>query len=540
MASLVFLYSRAPVYFSPGEFIRPFILLGLVLLLLYLLTGWILRDHNWTGLLLVVLVLGFFSSMDFAYIYSLTVLSIFILVWAAYRFHFVARPGMKHVYFVVQVVGLVAITLALFSIYPALNTIPDSYYGNTWNVVHSKRYLGLDPVSNARPDIYYIVLDEYGRSDILSQIYGFDNSDFVNHLEQKGFIVPQNSRSNYARTVLSVASTLNMDYIDDFAPQLEKSSLWWLMSPWLDHSLVRTSLQRIGYRSVSISTEWSITDNPTTDIYYKSHPVMLSDFERYVLSETPLYLSLPALQDWASVPTYEAHRRVELNNFDALIKSSSLPGPKFVFAHLLLPHPPFVFSDTGSPIDPEYPFTLKDADAPGMFDSSEQYQAQYVDQVQFLNSQLERVVDTILENSDRPPIIILQADHGPRLLTDFSSPQNTCLAESFSTFSAYYLPGMEAGTIPDDITSVNIFRIVFDRYFNADVPLLKNKEYYPRYGLGFYNFEDITNGVGTYANCGVDSLAKNTGIQSKRTGSISYTFSAIQTIYSVPRSARGH
>jgi hypothetical protein len=494
---------------SPEEIARPLITLWSVLFLLFLPAYWITRDWNWTGILLVVIVLGFFSSTIFAYSYSITIVSILGLLWGAHTFLLKRKLRLKHVHIVLNAVSLIAIALSLAFLYPLLNTIPASYYNNTWDVVHAEKYVQLDPNIESKPDIYFIILDGYGRKDILQELYNFDNSEFIDYLEHKGFNVSERSRANYPKTVLSVTSTLNMDYIESFAPQLEDSSLLWLMSPWLDHNLVRTSLEKIGYSSVSISSDWSITDNPTTDYYFKSHPIILSEFDRYILGVTPLHTFLPVMQKFASTPTFEAHRHSQLNNFQALVESTDIPGPKFVFAHIILPHPPFVFSSTGAPLNPGYSYTLNDADASSFPYSEEEYRDQYVGQTQFLNNQLEQVIESILQRSKHPPIIILQADHGPRMLTDAFSAENTCLAEDFSTFSAQYLPGVEAGTIPEDITSVNLFRIILNKYFDASLPLLKNVQYFPRQELGNYRFENVSYMVDSGQNCNLDQEILN-------------------------------
>ena len=44
-----------------------------------------------------------------------------------------------------------------------------------------------------------------------------------------------------------------------------------------------------------------------------------------------------------------------------------------------------------------------------------------------------------------------------------------------STFSAYYLPGIEKNLSYDVTTPVNTFRIIFNSYFNTDYDLLENK-----------------------------------------------------------------
>lgn len=100
-----------------------------------------------------------------------------------------------------------------------------------------------------------------------------------------------------------------------------------------------------------------------------------------------------------------------------------------------------------------------------------------------------------------PPIIILQADHGPGVLTDFNSIEDTCLPGRYSQFSAYYLPGMDLQKIPGDITPVNLFRIIFNEYFGTRLPMLENANYWPRYELAIYDLEDVTASVNNMDHC---------------------------------------
>jgi len=137
-------------------------------------------------------------------------------------------------------------------------------------------------------------------------------------------------------------------------------------------------------------------------------------------------------------------------------------------------------------------------DFPG---TAEEYSELYAGQMHFVNRQLEWVVDDILKTSKEPPIIILQADHGPGILTDFNSIEDTCLPGRFSQFSAYYLPGLDPETLPDDITPVNLFRIIFNEYFDTGLPLLENAYYWPRYDLAIYDMEDVTDQVDNMDQC---------------------------------------
>jgi hypothetical protein len=112
--------------------------------------------------------------------------------------------------------------------------------------------------------------------------------------------------------------------------------------------------------------------------------------------------------------------------------------------------------------------------------------------LQFVNHSLEKTIAIILSKSEIPPIIILQADHGPGLLTDFSSLSNTCVKERFSPFAAYYLPDLDDRSVPPEISAVNTFRIIINEYFNANLPLLENRQYYYKDPVSFYAFDDVT------------------------------------------------
>jgi hypothetical protein len=164
-------------------------------------------------------------------------------------------------------------------------------------------------------------------------------------------------------------------------------------------------------------------------------------------------------------------------------------SPKFTFVHIISPHAPFVFGADGKPINPDYPITL--ADNRYLIKPPSRYQEGYLGQVSFLNDQVLEVVDAILEKSSAPPIIIIQGDHGPGIFIDSRSSTPPCFYERFSILNAYYLPGIDPGTIPQDITPVNTFRMIFNHYFSANLELLPNHQYFsPQQAI--HQFEDVT------------------------------------------------
>ena len=476
---------------SPDQFVRLvgalWLFLGLLLYPAYRLAG----NWEWASLLLTVFVFGFYFSQSFFLLVGSVVMMAAIL-WQIYFRLRGFKVRLAQFFVLLNAVAIFFIALGLYLNIRSFAQVPWLSYLKAVDQVRN------DPVKipsppPTKPDIYYIVLDGYVRSDILKELYGYDNTPFLAYLENQGFIVPENMHSNYAKTAVSVTTTLNMNYLETFAPGLEDSHFWWLMAPFIDHSRVRATLESQGYKTVSVSTGWSLTDNPTTDVYLHPFPVRLTDYERYFLEKTALGMVQPLIKDNASIPTFDTHRRIVRHSFEALMDIPDLAGPKFIFAHITSPHPPFVFDKNGDPIDPPGRFNINDGN--DFYGSDNIYREGYLGQVEFVNAQMQLVLDAILKRSKTPPIILIQADHGSGLLTDFSAAESTCIKERFSPFAAYYLPGMEPDDIPPDLTTVNLFRVIFNHYFQTDLTILENKQYYYKDTVFVYRLVDVTSRV---------------------------------------------
>ncbi len=476
---------------SPNQLIRLLLVLWLLLGLLLYPAYFVTRSWEVASALLTVFVFGFYFSQSFFNVVGSLVLLV-VALWQVY-FHFRGYKIQSAQFFaILNSIALALIGLSLYLNILDFAQVPWVAYQQS---VKQARTYAVDITSTAlvKPDIYYIVLDGYLRSDLLEVLYGYDNAEFETYLKANGFIVPPDVHSNYSRTAVSIPSTLNMDYVDAFSPGLENSRFWWLMQPYIDHSRVRAILESQGYETIALGTDWSLTDNQTTDVYLHPYPIMLTDFERYFLEDTAMGYLQPAIKGIASVPTFDTHRTILVDSFAALKEIPKTSGPKFIFGHILAPHPPFVFDENGKPVDPPGSFNTDDADT--FHGSKQDYQNGYLGQVKFLNAQMKVVLDAILRQSKTPPVIIIQADHGSGLLTDFSSAENTCVKERFSPFAAYYLPGLEPDVIPANITPVNLFRTIFNEYFDAKMPILENKQYYYKDKIFLYRLVDVTSRV---------------------------------------------
>ena len=396
------------------------------------------------------------------------------IILLALSIFWVTRPKLTFVSSA-STLNIVALALLIMSVGPiSLQSEPRS--------VHA---LGLEsaPVESGLtrpenpPDVYFFLLDSYGRADLLKQAYGFDNSEFVNELEQRGFFIAKCSQSNYVRTEISLGSSLNMQYLQKLSDTYTSdSTARHLLWDSLKHSAVRYNFESMGYETVTFDTGFEWLNISDTDHFISPPPASsgMTEFEGLFMRTTAARFA----QDLGWVdPDYllGVGFRDRFNNvFDHIENVAKIQPPTYSYIHIISPHPPFVFDPEGNPTYPpdfwneqrEYPPDL--------------YQKGYVNQVQFLNKKMIQAIDTILANSETPPIIILQGDHGPWL-----QPTD----KRFRNLTAIYFPDHK-DKLYSTITPVNIFRLVFNTYFGGKYDILDNVSYFSPVPK-IYNFSEM-------------------------------------------------
>jgi hypothetical protein len=342
-----------------------------------------------------------------------------------------------------------------------------------------------------KPDVYYIFLDGYGREDILEEFYNYDNSYFLKELEGQGFYIAKRSRSNYSNTVTSLASSLNMNYLDEIAEIPPDDVLCRkVLAQSIDSSEIMRFFRNLGYQFIAFSTGFTTTEITDADLYLQSEEIGLNPFESLLIRNSILlpffnfasFMGIPF-----EYPGYSGHRERISFTLDQLRLLSVEAGPKFVFAHIAAPHPPFVFDANGIATDQRYPFVFWDGD---MFQGTyEDYIQGYSDQVTFLNNSLLIWLKDLLGKFPLKTIIILQSDHGPRSIMEWRSPSQDAMREATAILNAYYLPGVDKSVLYDEISPVNTFRVVLNSYFNADLDLLEDRTFFMSTGCQDFSYE---------------------------------------------------
>lgn len=476
---------------APRDVMRALVVCAAVTLLVYVIARRLLGNAARAAVLVTWLGLAFFT---YGHVYA----------W------FLTRTGVGHRY-LLPAWGLVFAWLigwslrrrrALDWLTPALNVVAlVALLGPTVTLVRFAWAAASPPVlpeqsvpaaslaPQGAPDIYYIILDGYGRADRLNEFYGYDNQPWLTELTDQGFYVAEASRSNYPFTYLSLLSSLNYAHLATLTERLGADSSVRLYH-LLEDSQVKRFLAARGYRTVAISSGYSATEFTHFDQYYATYARALNPFETRLLNN-----SLAVI--WRR-HSFSAQRERVLFAFEKLAEMPALPGPKFVFAHILAPHPPFVFGPQGEARNPAGLYDTHDASL--FVGTPAAYRQGYIDQLQTINALVLPMLERLIADSTTPPVIVVQGDHGPGVMFDLYSAESSCLPERYAIFNAYYLPGRPDALYPG-ITPVNTFRVIFNTYLGADFALLPDTSYFAPYDRP-YAFQDVTEATQVVsANC---------------------------------------
>ena len=480
--------------FSPREIAIPIILFTCFTLILWLLLSFLTKNRQKAGLFLSLEMLLFFSlgplcRMAYAITDSRALNDILLLTWSILLV--LVAYGSLRIHKYLQLLTRLLNAISVFMVATSVIYIGVNYFKSitALNVVKgiedTKLKFEESEKSANLPNIYYIILDGYARGDVLEELYQYNNSEFLDYLDHKGFYVAGKSRSNYAQTVLSLASSLNFEYLNDLEIDTEYGNRLPLVKMIRENRLVRL-LKQHGYTFVAFSSGCSLTEITCADMYIRTGH--LGMFGNALISSI-----LPPSLAGGSRMQYNIHRKSILYTFERLAKISESNVPIFVFAHILAPHPPFVFGEHGEERTPNKIFWFRDGNhfINHKETTRNEYRRDYISQLRFISERIKALINDILSKSDKPPIIILQADHGPGSMLDWEDPNNTYIKERMAILNAYYLPDNGHKLLYDEITPINTFRVISNQYLGTNFDQLQDKCYFSTWNHP-YKFIDVT------------------------------------------------
>lgn len=388
--------------------------------------------------------------------------------------YFIGKTRRRLTY-VTRFFNIISISLILLTI---LSAIPLLFVQQT-SPSNSDKFTGEivslnGSLKNCDRDIYYIIVDRYPGSESLQALYQYDNSPFIDNLTERGFTVMNHSRSNYAETVLSLPSSLNMQYLD--GPLTDER-----MAKKIEDNNVMQFLKSQGYSIVFFRSTYVYTnENRYADIEFNDRFVeSRNNFQKRLMQNSFFLRMMNRVSNYLfhyqifypKTPSINVYTSETLRSLTTV---PELPEKKFIFAHIEIPvlinstdHPQQGTEDTD--LEPNVRFTTNE---------------KYTRNLEKFNPILLDTVDKIVEKSKVQPIIIIQSDHGVMYrpgIDDSAFVQQWTYLDSTdyipNNLNAYYLPDGGDSILYPSITPVNTFRLIFNYYFNTSYEKLDDTTY---------------------------------------------------------------
>lgn len=452
-------------------FIAVVVTAGVVILVLTVL----MKDVDRAGFITALLFLSFFTYGHFykfledVSIFGLSIgrhrflIPLYCLI-LAFSFWWISQRKVKfsELNYHVNIVALIAVTL------PILQMAGFWIRSYQSNASPPQDFL---PLKNAPtietqvpPDVYYIILDSYSRGDALKSDFQLDNQQFLHQLNEMGFYVADCAMSNYGTTRFSLSSSLNMNYLPVMAPELTADTGTPKFVTLIKHGIIRQLFEKAGYQIVAFETGYTWTEWYDADQYLTpgSSNLFLNQLKPLInlFSRTTALKIIYDSKGFTHKFPYDERVNQVFFALEQLRTLPSIPGPKFVFAHIPVPHSPYIFAPDGSILtDPGY--WSKDGDPI----NQDYYKKGYSSQVEFISRSILPILQEIISSSKVPPMIILQGDHG---MTG---------KHRLAILNAYYVPPLLNDQLYRAISPVNSFRLISNYLWGTDLPLLKDAGY---------------------------------------------------------------
>jgi hypothetical protein len=468
---VLFLWSQNVAEIAPAEMLQPLLVVVGGAAVATLILGFVLGDRRRAALIVAPGVLGALlwgHIAGVADVPEVVRLGVWlgIVGWGTFGAFRLGSRRLAAIDTALLRLGIIVLAVPLVTIVPYE---VDEALGPAAPVLTGDRVLETE-TSAPKRDVYWLVFDRYGSDRSFELRFGSAN-ELTPWLSEHGFRVLDDSHANYVATSLSMATTLNMAHLEGLTGLAgSHSSSYAPVFSRLQASRVVQQFEALGYRYHHLGSWWSPTRiDVAADVNHNADDV--SEVTTLVVqnSVAPRINELIGSRDETSVSaTHFKHNRYALDTLDGLRDE---PGPKFVLAHVLLPHPPYVFDRDGRYIPIEEAAELVETDA-------------WQRQLDYTNSRLRPFIEGLMAlPEEERPIIILQADEGPytepyaadRDNYDWRTASPEELEIKFGIMNAWYVPGGADLALDPAMTAINTFPVLFSRYFGLDYELLDDR-----------------------------------------------------------------
>lgn len=295
-----------------------------------------------------------------------------------------------------------------------------------------------------RPNIYYLVFDEYSSNEFMKKYYDYDNSELISELKDLKFNISLASSNEAYLTAVCMTNIMNLDYIFDMDNGNDKNMSDVITRKRKENRLFQI-LNDFGYRIIAVGEAgfYGLEDSSQSEAIEKS-TIDGKTYTELVFSKTFLYPihtenSSLKLQNIEKSRNYMNHLRLPANSGN------------FVLFHIELPHTAFVVDQHGLAIAAENRLNWEEP-------------KYYLGQYQYASDMMLDIVSHIIKN-DPDSIIILCSDHSARGLTEFSD------LDKCQIFNTVYFQGKHFDI--EGLSGINTLRKVLNEAFALDLEMIE-------------------------------------------------------------------
>lgn len=309
--------------------------------------------------------------------------------------------------------------------------------------------IDITPAAEAdRPNIYWIITDEYAGLEELQKYYHYDNTPFYDTLRSMGFTVSQNSWNWQSSTYVILGDILRMGYgqSDEEADRKlvadPEAPLWQL-------------LRRLGYQlyEAESAAKFGLPDRVGKHFSVYIPETAQGDTVVSLLLRSSILFTWEEEIASALLPKQaklSVKERV-LNVFDWAENPESVRGDQrtFTAVYIRYPHSPYDVNEFGKSVPRKQRKDVMNKEL-------------YLGQLLFTTRHLEQVCRSLV-SADPDSIIILQSDHGQRHVA------NVTYLDTTNILNAVYFRGKPLEGI-EGVNGMNTWFTVLRTQFGLQIP----------------------------------------------------------------------
>ena len=304
-----------------------------------------------------------------------------------------------------------------------------------------------------RPNIYWILPDEYAGYDQLNKYYHYDNTPFFDELREMGFTVSEHSYNYHTETFATLGDIFSLDYVKQASRAIDRERA--LANP--DYPLW-TLLRSLGYDVTEAESKNLFRLKDRLHVRTEEDAPITKDGNAVanLLLQYSLFYRYENEILEVVAPKYAkgSARQVILDVFDWAENPENLrvTNPTFTMIYFMCPHSPFHFDRDGNSVT---------------VNSQRDPKAYYLDQLIYTTKRVKKIIEAILE-VDPDSIIVLQSDHGHRFV------KNVTYLDMTNILNAVYFRGKPLDGITDK-NGLNTWRAILREQFHLDLPEVEEK-----------------------------------------------------------------